>query len=109
MSNKINDWRAIDAQMERIILAEDKEPFGRDVISQARDFLQVIRDRCAVPAVGKGYWNTIIFDWGPLQVEVFGDRFELYRFADRRTDIRHVPHRLGEPLPPELISELPVP
>jgi len=103
----MNDWQAFEAEMGRIISAETEKPFTPETIAQARDFLAAVRDRCPIPEVGKGYWSTIIFDWGLLQIEIFGDRLELYRFFDRRTEIRHVSHRLGEPFPPELMSELP--
>jgi hypothetical protein len=107
-----NNWRAVEAEIERIISAEKESPFTSETIAQARDFLQAVRDRYPVPAVGKGYWSTIIFSWptsprGPLDIEIFADRIERYLCPDRATDIRYVPHVPGEPFPPDLLDELP--
>jgi hypothetical protein len=43
----------------------------------------------------------------PLEIEVFADRFEVYRFHDQRTDIKEIRHAPGSPLPRELTSDLP--
>jgi hypothetical protein len=108
------DWPAAEAEMKRIISGEQEKPFTSDTIAQAHDFLRAVREHCSVPEqVRKGYWNTIIFGWttgprGPLDIEIFGDRLELYHFPDRRVDITYVPHVPGEPFPPELIAELPM-
>jgi hypothetical protein len=63
------------------------------------------------PKITKGYWETIILSWDiqpkGFEVEVFGDRLELYRFDDRRTDIKNVAHRAGEAFPTTLLAELP--
>jgi hypothetical protein len=105
--------QAVEAEMERLISTERQEPFAPVTIAQARDFLRAVRDRCTVPdEVCKGYWSTIIFSWPTaprgLDIEIFGDRLELYRFDDKRTEIRHFAHTPGEPFPPDLIAELPV-
>lgn len=54
----------------------------------------------------------ISFAWdetvgGPIEVEVFKNRLEVYRFFDQRTDIRHFAHAPGEPFPPDFVTELP--
>jgi hypothetical protein len=107
----VNDWTAVEAEINRII-AESVSPFASETIANVGDFLKFVRGRCPVPKISKGYWSTISFTWhttpsGPLEIEIFGDRIEIYRFYDRRTDIRHVAHVPGEPLAPELIAELP--
>jgi hypothetical protein len=109
MLKGMNDWPAVEAEIERIISAETQEPFTPETIAQARDFLQAVRDRCPLPNVlCKGYWSTIIFSWsGRLDIEIFADRVETYRFHPGRTDIRHFAHAPGEPFPPELMNELP--
>lgn len=110
----ISDWQSVEAEMEQVISGENvARPFATETIAQARQFLEIIRDRCPVPdEVGKGYWSTIIIDWPTaprgFQVEIFEDRVETYRFYDGRTDIRHFAHAPGEPFPPDLLAELPV-
>ena len=108
----MNDWQTVEAEIERIISAENQKPFTLETIAQARDFLQAVRDRCPVPdQVCKGYWSTIIFSWPTaprgFDIEIFADHVETYRFFGGRTDIRHFAHRPGDPFPPELMSELP--
>ncbi len=101
------DWLALDAEVKRII-AESKEPFSQETIAQTEDFLELMRYRCPVPEVAKGYWSTFCIFWGKqLQFEVFEDRIEMYRFYEGRTDIRHVYHVPGEPFPLDLVAELP--
>jgi hypothetical protein len=68
-----------------------------------------VRDHSQLPdEVGKGYWPTICFSWQGIQVEVFEDHFEFYKFRDQQTDIEHFPRDVGEPLPPALLAKLPV-
>ncbi|MGH6946151.1 MAG: hypothetical protein ACREDZ_02385 [Kiloniellales bacterium] len=106
-----SDWAAAEAEIGRIV-AESAEPFASDTVAQVRELLTFLRERCPAPEVTKGYGSTISFTWkessrGPLEVEIFGNRLEVYRFYDRRTDIRHFAHISGEPCPPELVAELP--
>ena len=43
----------------------------------------------------KGYWTTVLLWWDKFELEVFGDRVEVYRFHDKDTDICKFkgPHR----------------
>ena len=107
----MNDWTAVEAEINRIITGS-VAPFASGTVANVGDFLTFVRARCPVPKVGKGYWSTISFTWkttpsGALEIEIFDDRFEVYRFYDRRTDIRHVARMPGEPFPTQLIPELP--
>jgi hypothetical protein len=108
----VSDWAAIEAQIDGIV-QRSGGAFALETVAQVRDFLQLIRGRCRVPRVSKGYWNTISFAWdetvgGPIEVEVFKDRLEVYRFFNQRTDIRHTVHAPGEPFPQEFVNELPL-
>jgi hypothetical protein len=105
-----DDWKAVDAEIERIITASVEKPFDSNTIANVREFVSFAREHCPVPEVGKGYWSTICFSWEttpPLEIEVFGNRYEVYQFYDRRTDIREVKHIPGSPFPPELAAALP--
>jgi hypothetical protein len=109
----VSDWSDVEAEIKRII-ASSREPFDPDTIAQVADLMSFMRPRCPVPEVAKGYWSTIRFMWdnampGPLEIEVFGDRLEVYRFFNGRTDIQHVAHVPGAPFSAELAAELPLP
>ncbi len=105
-----DDWTAIETEIDQIVMKSVKEPFGASTIANVRDFVNFARGNCPMPQIDKGYWSTICFSWEtipPLSIEVFGDRFEVYRFSDGRTDIWHVTHTPGSPFPQELAIELP--
>jgi hypothetical protein len=102
-----DDWATVEAEVARII-AESSEPFTAATVAQIKDFLTYIRGRTPVPMVAKGYWSTLNVWWDePLQIEIFGDRFEVYKFRDRRTEIRAVYHVAGDPFPPDFDIDLP--
>lgn len=107
----MSDWDAVEVEIDRII-AESPEPFTPETKANARDFLGLVRGRCFIPEVFKGYWSTILIEWGdtprgPLQIEIFNDRLEVYRFYDKRTDIWDEVHANGEPFSPAFLAELP--
>jgi hypothetical protein len=104
-----DSWPAIEAEIERIIRVTVEEPFDRDTIANAHELLRFARERCPIPSINKGKWSTICFSWDhpALEVEVFGNRFEVYRFYDRRTDIKEVRHTPGNTFPQGLAAELP--
>ena len=96
------DWKAVEAEIERLIRERVEDPFDRSTIADARQLLDFARERCPVAVVGKGYWSTFSFSWRttpPVEVEVFADRFEFYRFYNGRTDIEQIDHLPGERLP----------
>jgi hypothetical protein len=106
----LETWTAVETEIDRIISQSVDEPFDQSTIANIREFVMFAREHCPVPEIGKGYWSTVCFSWKttpPLDVEVFGDRFEVYRFYDGRTDIRHVKHSAGGPFPQELVVDLP--
>jgi hypothetical protein len=107
----VNSWAVVEAEINRIIVSA-KDPFPPETVAQVQDLLQFVRNHCPIPEIGKGYWNTIRFIWqkttrGPFEIEVFSTQFETYRFHDHNADIRHILHVPGEPLPSDLIAELP--
>jgi hypothetical protein len=107
----IADWKLIETELERIT-GGSIDPFSPSTIAQAKDLLLFIRQNCAMPDLGKGYWKTVRFTWdtgplGPIEVEVFEDHYERHRFPDKRVDIHYFYHLAGSPIPPELAAELP--
>jgi hypothetical protein len=93
----------------RRIAAESTGSFSPATIAQATELLAELERRCLLPSVGRGYWETFCFSWRDqaVEIEVFADHVELYRFFDRRTDIEQFAHTLGEPFPEALLALLP--
>ena len=65
------------------------------------------------PLVEPGYWPTFCLSWDApgsknLSLDVFGDRVEVYRTHEGRTDIWYEPHVPGEGFSEAFIRELPV-
>jgi len=94
-------------------MAERPQDYEGAVIRNLDDLLVHMRSTGGpAPRVQAGYWPTFCLTWETdqttnFQIEVFEDRYEIYRFFDRRTDIWHEPHRPGAALSDQLISELP--
>lgn len=64
-----------------------------EVVANARLFIAFANERYLVPdECGKGYLPTLSLSWVhltvPLEIEIFPDQYELYRFFDGRTEIR---------------------
>ena len=105
-----DSWTAVDVEIDRIFTGSVEEPFSPSTIANVHEFVSFARANCPVPQIAKGYWRTICFGWEsipPLEIEVFGDRFEVYRFYEGRSDIEAIAHAPGSPLPPELTAYLP--
>lgn len=104
-------WDEITMEIERIIAARKSEYLPATVQSAA-DFISFARDRLQPPDnIGPGYYPTICLSWSftkplPIELEINVDKFELYQFADRKTDIRHFDHIPGQPVPSELAALL---
>ena len=102
-------WRGVEAEINKIV-AQAAQPFEEDTIANASDLLNYLRGRCPTPdTVDKGYWDTICFTWGNIEIEVFGDHIEVYRLHDQRTEIWHEAHRAGDPFSPKVLAELGAP
>ena len=109
---RLDSWRAIEAEIDRITEESgDEDQLNQNTKENVRDFVNFARERCPVPTeVGRGYRATIRFSWStrpPVEVEVFEDRFEFYRFHDGRTEIKEARHTPGGAFPQELAADLP--
>lgn len=107
-STPLGDWNGLETEIKRIV-SESCDAFDPATVANARELVALMRERCPVPEVVKGYWSTFQFYWVEAKVdfEVFNDRIEVYRSFDLRTDIRHYAHKPGEPFAPEVIGALP--
>ena len=99
------DWDAVEAQLARMIA---EASLDRRTIDNTHDLLTRCREQCAPPShVGKGYWETVSLSWPEWEVEVFPDRFELYRFKEKDMNISEYFCETGEPALQALIEQLP--
>ncbi len=99
------DWNTVEAQLANLIA---EASLDQRTIHNTRDLLSRCREQCAPPSdVGKGYWEPVSLSWPKWEVEVFPDRFELYHFKEKTTDISEYPREAGEPIPQALIEQLP--
>ena len=112
MSTETDDWAETNRAVAEVI-AERPEGYAAMVIQNLDDLLRYLRStNRPAPAVSPGYWPTFCLTWAVeearnLEIEVFEDRYEIYRFFDGNTDIRHEPHMPGDELSVGFEAELP--
>lgn len=98
-------WEALNTQLTSVL---SQAAFDPCTIANTHDLVTICRVRRAMPSsVDKGYWDTVSLSWPNWEIEVFPDRFELYHFHDKGTDIMEFAHRPGDPVPEELADQLP--
>ncbi|CAN7468055.1 hypothetical protein [Rhizobium sp. LjRoot254] len=83
----------IQNEVER--LCDSNEAIDSRTLLNATRFIDFSDGRYPVAdEVGQGYWPTICFSWTlqpqAIQIEIFEDRYEFYRFFDKKTEIRAV-------------------
>lgn len=72
------------------------------------DLIAACRALCPVPeGIAKGYWSTFAIWWRNIQIEIFEDRYEYYRFKQGSSDIEYFAHTPGTAMPEELMKRLP--
>ena len=114
VSTEADEWTAL-AQKIALIVGERPQEYEPAIRQNLDELLLVIRStNRPAPAVSSGYWATFCLTWEieearNLQIEVFDDRYEIYRFFDGKTDIWSELHVPGEPLSAAFTSELPKP
>ena len=115
MTTSPAEWERVGRQRAEAIAGRPSE-YDAVTIRNLDDLLALVRSAGGpAPQVGPGYWPTFSVGWenAPeaenLEIEVFGDRYEVYRFHDGRTDIGHYERAPGEPIPEAVVSELPRP
>ena len=113
MDHPTDPWERAYQDVETVRVQRSSEYEGATV-ANVREFISALRtqDRAA-PEVSAGYWATFSLTFNAtgadnLEIEVFSDHFEVYRFFDGRTDIREEPRKPGEAFPPTLMVEAPL-
>ena len=112
MSTETDDWAETNHAVAEVI-AERSDAYTPMVIQNLDDLLRYLRStNRPAPAVSAGYWPTFCLTWAGeqarnLEIEVFEDRYEIYRFFDGKTDIQYEPHMPGDELSVAFEAELP--
>jgi hypothetical protein len=106
-TNNVSDWESIEKAVDEII-RQSPDPFDSATIANVQDLIAGCRPLCPIPeGTAKGYWRTIRLWWEGLEVEVFDDHYEFYRFKQGSTDIEHFNHTPRTSVPAELMNRLP--
>ena len=88
--------------------------YDQATIANIQDLLQMLeKTGRPAPQIGAGYWPTFRVTWSTveaaiIEIELFSDRFEIYRFYERRTAIWNEAHTAGQAFTPAFFAELPV-
>lgn len=112
MSTSIDGWAGIKRAVAEVVAARPDE-YEASVIQNLADLLVYIqKSKRPAPSILPGYWPTFLVEWEAeaaknLLIEVFGDRYELSRFFNGRTDIWYEPHMHGDTFSDQFIAELP--
>ncbi|WP_420479928.1 hypothetical protein [Brevundimonas sp. FT23028] len=105
-------WADVGQTVEDLV-AERPDEYGSEVRAVMADLLALMeRLDGARPYIGPGYWPTFVLNFDEpgfenLQLEVFGDRIEVYRFTDQLFDVREEKHVPGEGFSEAFIRDLP--
>jgi hypothetical protein len=106
LSMILQNWSDVDKEIDSIVALCD-ETFDPATLANVRDLLLHCNAYSQLPSgVGKGYWSTIRLWWSNFEIEIFHDRFELYRFEDQETKIWYSDHVPGAPLSSSLMDDL---
>ena len=110
----MSDWAGVEAAVEAIIDARP-EAYDSAIRQNLAELLDLLRaTNRPAPAISPGYWPTFCVTWDlegskNLEIEVFDDHYEVYRFFDGKTDIWYEQHGPGGPVSPAFLGELPEP
>jgi len=110
----MSEWERVESEVAAII---NERPTEYDTATRESldELLRLIKETGRpAPYVAPGYWPTFCIAWEVtgaenLAIEVFDDRYEVYRSFDGRTDIWHEHRTLGEPVSAAFLRELPDP
>lgn len=103
----MHDHATSAAELERIAAGKG-EQISAATLANARDVLAFCEGTISTPKeIGRGYWPTIRISWPGLEIEVFEERMEIYRFlTDGRFDVWYEEHRPGDTFSERFVAEL---
>jgi hypothetical protein len=102
-----DQWKGVEEAVARVV-SDTSDSFDPATLANVHDLVQACRGSCPAPEeTAKGYWSTICLSWEGLEIEVFQDRYEFYRFEQGHTDIEEFSHTPGAIVPARLVSYLP--
>jgi len=110
----MSDWGRLEAEVSAIIDARP-EQYDQPIRQNLAELLDLLRTTSRpTPDISPGYWPTFRITWDlegykNLEIEIFDDRYEVYRFFDGKTDIWCEHHSPGHQLSAEFLAELPRP
>ncbi|MGV3548302.1 hypothetical protein [Rhizobium sp.] len=101
-------WSEVDIEVDRLCV--EHADIDSRTASNAKVFVAFAAARYPAPDdVGPGYYPTINFSWiepFSVSVEVFEERYEFYRFFDRRIEIKDVDVSADQSFPEALMRLL---
>jgi hypothetical protein len=98
-------WESVRLAVD-LVLSAQLERFEPSTAANVRDVLSVCERLTKTPdGVKRGCWPTLVLWWGKFELEVFGDRVEVYRLHDKDTDIWYEEHTPGESFTPRFLAE----
>jgi hypothetical protein len=102
---KFPDWTRVREAIHTITSTGRFEP---STVVNALDVVSACEPRTKLPSgVKKGYWPTVVLWWEGFELEVFGDRVEVYRFrSEAGTAIWYEEHEPGGHFTPQFLGEL---
>ncbi len=110
----MSDWNRVEADRTAIIAARPAE-YDEATRRNLSELFDLVRTTGRpAPDLSPGYWPTFRITWDlegskNLEIEVFGTRYEVYRFFDGRTDIWYEKHDAGAMFSDAFVDELPKP
>jgi hypothetical protein len=92
-------WTEVEMTVNR--LAAETPSLAQNALENTRLFTRFASGRYQAPSeIGLGYLPTICLTWSstnpPIEIEIFEDHYEFYRFSEGATDIQHVAHTSGD-------------
>lgn len=106
------DWQAVDTAVSSCVGQRPGE-YDSATLAVMSDLLAFMRSTGrAVPDVSTGYWPTFCLSFDTpgaenLALEVFGDRVEVYRLHEGRSDVWYEMHEPGGDFSEAFALEIP--
>lgn len=107
-------WDKVKAEAESVVQARPTQYDSLTLDSLSELLALLAATSRPAPSITPGYWPTSCLTWSVegtdnLEIEVFPDRYEVYRFFQGKTDIWYEPRGSSEDFSAKFLSELPRP